>query len=169
MDLFEAFKGAEKLAKKEAEAPAEAEAEVFSAKPSEAAMDAQVLSAVKAFDAALSRRQSYDIERDRLMAEVEKKLSQAKDNWEEARVVSDAATAALKVTMEELGISKIPMKDRKAIALKITTGRKKAITKKWLTQEFGEQRAGDIWGKVPKTPDKTSVVIPPRYEDEPSD
>lgn len=132
-------------------------------------LESKARAAALIFDDADHKRRAFEIRRDQLIAQVEEELAPLKNEWEVARETLDAATKALLEDMEEADISKIPMPDRKPILLKITAGRKRPITKKWLTEAYGKQRANAIWRKAPNYPDKKEIVISPRFDDEPSD
>jgi hypothetical protein len=133
------------------------------------ALEQQAHAAAAAYDVAAAKRQSYESERCKLTEEVDRQLRGLREDWEAARKRSGEATEALKEAMDKAGISKIPMRDRKPIKLKTTAGKKKPITKTWLTGKYGKQKAESIWADAPNYPPKKEVVIPPRYEDEPSD
>ena len=156
MDLFDIFSGAEKEARD-------------AAPKADTPLESQARAAAVAYDATLAKEAQYKIERDYLMAEVEKQLADLKRGYDEAREVSNATRDALFKAMDEAGVNRVEMADRKDIEIKVTPGGKKGITKKWLTEEFGKQQANSIWGKVPKKPDSRNLVIPPRFEDEPTD
>jgi hypothetical protein len=163
-DIFNTDSVEEIEKKKEPESSAE-----IAASLGDDELEAQARLAASAFDATETRKRIYEAKRDRLLEEVDQQLIEEKAEWDSARGVSEAAIKVLYSAMDKAGITKIPMPDRKPIKLKEIVGRKKPITRKWLTETYGGQRANEIWSKVPNYPNKKEVVIPPRFEDEPSD
>jgi hypothetical protein len=131
-------------------------------------LESRARAAALIFDDADHKRRAFEVRRAQLMAKVEEELEPLRAEWETARDGLNEACKILLEEMEEAGIGKIPMADRKPIILKTTAGRKRPITRKWLTEAYGKQRANEIWGKAPNYPDKKEIVIPPRFDDEPS-
>lgn len=123
----------------------------------------------EAFDESEQKKRIYEMHRDRLMEAVELELETFKTDWKKSKEISDALCLELIEKMESADIDKIPMADRKPIRLKITVGRKRQITKKWLIESYGKQKADSIWEKVPNYPDKKEIIVPTRFDDEPND
>lgn len=160
MDLFDIFTSAEKAARPK---------DIRTKSDGPRTIEEQARDAAAAFDDTMDKETRYKLEYDRRMAEVESQLAGLKRDYDAARAASEAAAEDLLKAMDAAGITSIPMADRKSIEIKVTAGRKKNITKKWLTDEFGSQQANSIWDKVPTGPDKRDLVIPPRFQDEPND
>jgi len=129
----------------------------------------QAQATAEAYDETREIERRYKAERQSLMEEVDNKLSALKEELDQAKFNSDAMIKALLETMEKSDTPSISLPDRKAVHIKTIAGRRKTISLKWLSSTLGKQKANEIWGKVEKAPDKKELVIPPRFDDEPSD
>ena len=123
--------------------------------------------AAEAHDAAVAAHATYKAEADRLAAEVKNKLAALAELRDTTADALKESLATLLTTMDENDVTKIPMQDRPDIVVKVTPGRRKSITKKWLVETYGNEEAKKIWDAVPTSDPKREVVVPNRYEDEP--
>lgn len=137
-------------------------------------LEKAIKEATKASDAARAAKAALDYEKGELTAKLDKKIAPLKEAWKTAETARKEAEEALLRVMQAEKVSKIPMDDRPEIKIKVTPGKKKPITRKWLAdpegvvvKTFGAKAPGVIWDAVPKSDGKTEVVVPPPYEDEP--
>lgn len=81
------------------------------------------------------------------------------------------ASSTMKESMQTASLNEIPMHDRPPIHIKTERGSKKSITKTWLCSKdgVGKQAGESLWARVPRNPDKVKLVIPDKYDDQPSD
>ena len=128
----------------------------------------QAAAAAAAYDETRAHKAQYEHQRNELLEEIDRKLDGLKTAWQDARERSNGLLADLKTAMEDSDTLSISMSDRKSVHIKTIAGRKKTISLKWMKETLGIQHANDIWRKVGKTPDKKELIIPPRFEDEPS-
>lgn len=130
---------------------------------------AKAQAAVVAYTNAQVARARYKSERETLERQIDLQTEALRKAAGDAELAYAEAREVLLASMDAKDVKEIPMLDRDPIMIKTTPGRRKPITKKWLTSEFGDQQAKTIWGKVPKTPETRTLVIPNSYEDEPGD
>lgn len=121
-----------------------------------------VTKAVQAQDALEKHREIYETERAKLLAEIDQKLVHLRDPYEAAQKEFGVAEDNLLQAMKDADISEIPLSDRAPIKKKITKGSKKSCTKKHLEQTLGKPKAKEVWEKLERNPDKTTVIIPSR-------
>jgi hypothetical protein len=130
-------------------------------------LDEQALAAASAYDAADAANVAFKNEAARIQSEADLRLKSLADKRDETKKILDETLTGLMAAMDKDGITKIPMKDRPDIFIKVFPGRKKPITKKWLIETYGDEQAKKVWDAVPKLPEKRGVIVPARYEDEP--
>ncbi len=119
-------------------------------------------------DAAAAKSQSYAASRQERIAVIDAELAHLHAEADEAAVKLDEARADLQKAMEEAGVNTISMPDRTPVKLKISPGRRKPISKKLLAEVYGKEKAQTVWEETEiKGPDKTTLVIPDPFEDEP--
>jgi hypothetical protein len=142
--------------------------------------------AAQAHDALAAAQAALDEEKDVIQKEMAPRLAPLIGAVAAARTARTETLTALGEAMEADKITTIPMTDRPDIKVKVSKGRKKSISKKWLTdaegppiKTFDQVLAGDsgfktgrevaeeIWKVVPTGKDTQEVVVPDRYEDEP--
>ena len=113
----------------------------------------------------------FNAERKKRIAEIEDEIYHLQASAEEAKEGYLAARDTLEELMGEGNISEIPMSDRDPIYIKVVRGTKKSVSKKWLCSEegLGKQGGAALWGRVPKHADYKKLVIPDRFDDQPSD
>jgi len=118
--------------------------------------------AVNAQDNLEHHRERYESERAKLLAEVDEKLAYLRELYEAAQKEFRVAEDNLLQAMKDADISEIPLSDRAPIKKKITKGAKKSCTKKHLETTLGKSKANEVWEKLGRNPDKTTVIIPSR-------
>lgn len=132
-------------------------------------------SAADAADAESAAKAALDLRRGELQAKMDVELTWLKEAHKAAATTLHEAEGRLKTLMEVEKISRIPMDDRPDIRLKVVPGTKRDITKTWLSEPegvvvktYGPDAPKVIWDAVPRSDPRTDVIIPARYEDEPS-
>lgn len=130
--------------------------------PNSANIGALADDAVHALDDLEQHRERYENERAKLLAEMDEKLAHLREPYEKAQNKFGVAQDELLQAMKDADISEIPLSDRSPIKKKITKGSKKSATKTFLEQHLGKPKAKEIWGKLPRNPDKVTVIIPSR-------
>ena len=123
--------------------------------------------AAVAHDDAASASARYSEAEARLRKQMEGELADLKANRATAFEKLSEALFDLLSNMDKADVTKIPMADRPDIVVKISPGRRKSITKKWLVEAYGNEEAKKIWDSVPTGDAKREVIVPDRYEDEP--
>ena len=130
--------------------------------------------AANAADAEATAKAALDVERGEIQAKVDQKLEPLNKALRDAREARKEAEDFLMKVMTAEKITKIPMDDRPEIKIKVTPGRKKPVTRKWLAEPegvvvktYGAAAPGIIWEAIPRTDPTTTVIVPARYEDEP--
>jgi hypothetical protein len=124
----------------------------------------------KIFDVATSKTKTWNAIRQKKIAAIDEELAHMQAEAEAAQDDLDKAKDELQEAMEKAKINTISMPDRTPVKLKITPGRRKPVSKKLLTEVYGKPKAEDIWSETEKKgPDKTTLVIPEPFEDEPGD
>lgn len=135
----------------------------------EAALHEKASRVVDLSDRLSKATNNYKAQREILLREVEQQLSDLKRDMDGISEQYGAAKDELMSDMDSAGVSKIPVEGRDPVRIKTTAGRKRSITRKWLVEEFGEASGKNIWSKVPNGPGSRDLVIPPPYDDQPSD
>lgn len=130
--------------------------------------------ALKASDEARATKAALDAQKEEIAATLERKLAPLTKSYKDAQERLKEAEQVLLKVMQAEKISKIPLDDRPEIKIKVTPGRKLSVTRKWLAdpegvvvKTYGPSAPGVIWDAVPRSEERTEVVIPPPYEDEP--
>lgn len=156
--------------------PEQKKGDILSALESKAAtgvtpLEDLALSAAGTYDTYRAKRALLKAEEARLKAQMDSQLAALRDEVKAAWKDVETVSASLKEEMETSGITEVPLHDRDPIYLKTTKGAKKSITKTWLCSKagIGKQAGEALWARVPRKDDKTEVVIPDRYDDQPSD
>lgn len=138
------------------------------------AVSSAVSQALKAADEARATKAALDAQKEEIKATLDRKLAPLNKSYKDAQERLKEAEGVLLKAMQAEKISKIPLEDRPEIKIKVTPGRKLSITRKWLAdpegivvKTYGPSAPGVIWDAVPRSEERTEVVIPPPYEDEP--
>ena len=126
-------------------------------------------SVAEAADRAAEASLRYKARREELLRGIESQLAPLKSSLDQTSKSYDTAKQELMDQMNAAGLTKLPMLGRDPIRIRTSKGRKKSITKKWLTSEFGTQTGDSIWDRVPTGPDSRDLVVPSPYDDQPSD
>lgn len=129
----------------------------------------KALTAAEAYDKLKAKRFYYEQLKLELLEKLELELGDRKSELVLAQNEYEALALELRDIMGNSGVAEITLDDRAPIYCKKVAGRKKPITKKWLTEELGKEAGKELWNKAPNHPDEIQIVIPDRYNDQPTD
>lgn len=118
---------------------------------------------LRAHDHYYDLESNYNVQRAIYEDEIRLKLSDLKSRLDTARIEFESRRDALLELMRSHNIKEVACDDRDNIRLEIQPGKRKQITKSWLIERFGEEEGQTIWDSGPKSDDKVTIKIEPKY------
>jgi len=113
-----------------------------------------------AYDQVEMTNNTYQARRAELMAKVDAELAGEREAVDAARDLYSGLTVVLRAAMEKENLTEVPLRDRSPVLLKTTKGAKESCTKTFLKKTLGKKDADALWDKLPRKPDKVTLVVP---------